>query len=355
MKEKQLKIFAGVFLGLLIVYFISKPRHTGVDLDEFVQTIVIGVAKEDVKEIEVYKQTTEEEPVRMVFINQDEQWHVATKFNAKAQKDRMDKIIDEALEMTGNVRSSDIKHHEDFQITDELGLHLILKDEAQKPLANLIIGKRAEDYNSGFVRFTGREKVYSVDKNLLSTLNIYGAIDTLSRFKDDFFIDLQAVEKEKDDLDKVTVVSGNKKLEIQKVDKEVEVMNADSTMSTKIEQEWVLVRGSRQVDLDQKEVDKFFQDAGKIRAQEVVDRLGNTFADMNKVSKYGVRRPSQYISFKVAADQTDNVIFGKAYEKDKGYYMYVQYEGLMYKCAKHNYEKIFKWIDDLPEKTKQEK
>ena len=39
MKEKQLKIFAGVFLGLLIVYFISKPRHTGVDLDEFVERI----------------------------------------------------------------------------------------------------------------------------------------------------------------------------------------------------------------------------------------------------------------------------------------------------------------------------
>jgi len=352
MRIKQLKIFVGVLVGLLIIYFITKPRQTSVNIDDFVQTIVIGVAKEDVKEIEVYKQTTEEEPVQMIFVNQDDQWHVATKFNAKAQKSRINKILDDILEMTGNVRSSDIKHHEDFQITDELGVHVLLKDEAQKPLANLIIGKRAEDYNQGFVRFAGREKVYAVDKNLLSTFNIYGDIDTLSHFKDSNFIDLQAVEKDQADLDKVTVVSGNKKLIIQKVDKQVEVTNPDSTTSTKIEQEWVLVRGNRQIDLDQKEIEKFFRNVGKIRAQEVVDRIGNTFADMNKVSRYGIRRSSHYISFQVAEDQIDNVIFGKEYEKDKGYFMYVQYEGLMYKCVKSNYDKIFKWIDDLPKKTK---
>jgi len=352
MKMKQLKIFAGIFVGLLIIYFITKPRQTGVNIDEFVQTIVIGVAKEDVKEIEVYKQTTEEEPVRLVFVNQEDQWRVSSKFHAKAQKDRLDKILDEILEMTGNIRSTEIKHHEEFQITDELGVHVILKDEAQKPLANLIIGKRAEDYNQGFVRFTGREKVYSVDKNLLSTFNINGDIDTLSQFKSSYFVDLQAVEKDQADLEKVTVVSGSKKMIIQKVEKEVEVTNPDSTISTNIVHEWVLVRGKRQVDLDQNEVNNFFSDAGKIRAQEVVDRIGNSFADMNKVNSYGVRRPSRYISFQVADDQIDNVIFGKVYEKDKGNFMYIQYEGLMYKCAKSNIDKIFNWVDELPQKTK---
>ena len=55
MKEKQLKIFGVVFVLLLVFFLVTKPRQRGVNLDEFVQEILIGIAKEDVKGIEVYK------------------------------------------------------------------------------------------------------------------------------------------------------------------------------------------------------------------------------------------------------------------------------------------------------------
>ena len=34
--------------------------------------------------------------------------------------------------------------------------------------------------------------------------------------------------------------------------------------------------------------------------------------------------------------------------------MYVQEDGLIYEVSKYNYDKIFKWVDDLPDKVKKE-
>ena len=298
MKEKHLKIFAGVFVVLLIIFFITKPSFKGVNIDELTQSIIIGVAKNDVKTIEVYKETSEEQPVQMIFALQEDQWRIQTKFNSKAQKNRMDSLVDDLLEMTGKVRSSDPKHHELYHITDIQGLHLLLKDEANKTLANLIVGKKSEDQNSGFIRFAGKEKVYAVDKNLLSALNIYGDIDTLTQFNAKNFVDLQAVDQKKEDLELVGMVVKGKEMIIKKIEREVEVTNADSTKSTKKETEWVLVKGKNEINLEKKEVDNFFRDVAKIRATEVTDRIGNSLADLNKNSQYGFSRPDHYVVFK---------------------------------------------------------
>jgi hypothetical protein len=356
MKEKHLYIFAGVFVGLLIVFFIinfaMKQKYKGVNVDELVQNVVFGISKDDIKNIEVYKETGKEQPVKMTFTQQDNNWYISTKYNCKAQKSRIDGLLNNVLEMTGTVRSSDPKHFENYDISDAQGIHLLLKDEANKPMANLVIGKKGDDYNSGFVRFGGKEKVYAVDKNLLSSLNIYGEIDTLSRFNDNNFVDLQAVDKDKDKLELVGLVSNGKELVIKKNEKEVEVTNADSTKSTKKETEWVLVKGTKEIPLDQKEVDNFLRDVTKIRAQEVVDRIGSSLGDLNKPGKYGVNRPAYYIVFQEPQKEREFVLFGNEYEKDKGYYMLVRDDGLVYKLVKSTYDKIFKWMDELPKKEK---
>ncbi len=357
MKEKHLYIFAGVFVFLLIVYFITKPRHAGVNVDELVQNVVFGVAKEDIKNIEIYKETGSDQPLKMVFTQNEDNWFIQTKYNCKAQKSKIDGLLNNVLEMTGNVRSSDPKHFENYKISDAQGIHLILKDEANKPLANLVIGKKGEDYNSGFVRFGGKEKVYSVDKNLLSSLNISGEIDTLTKFNNNNFVDLQAVDQDKEKLAIVGLVANGKELVIKKIEKEVEVMNDDSTMTTKTEKEWVLVQGEKEIQLEQKEVDNFIRDVTKIRGQEVVDRIGGgggamSLSDLNKPARYGVNRPTHYIVFQQPEKDREVVLIGKEYEKDKGYYMHVQYDGLVYKLVKSTYDKIFKWVEELPKKEK---
>lgn len=352
MKEKHLKIFAGVFVFLLLVAWLTKPKHKSVNIEDFVHNVVIGVSKEDVNSIEIYKETGGDNQVQMIFSKQDDEWRIPTEFNCKAQTSRIDRILNDLLDMTGKVRSSDPKHFSNYEISDGQGIHLLLKDEADKTLANLIIGKKGEDGQSGFVRFAGQEKVYSVDKNILSSIGVYGDIDTLSVFKDKSFVDLQAVNLKKEDLNMIVVGKAGKEMMLKKTEKEIEEMAADSTMKKKKVDEWVLVRGKREIDLDQKEVEKFFKDVATIRASEVVDRIGNTFADMRKSGKYGFDRPAYYVVYRPEEGQQKNLIFGKEYEKDKGYYMNVQWEGLVYKIAKYNYDKIWKWVDELPKKKK---
>jgi hypothetical protein len=46
------------------------------------------------------------------------------------------------------------------------------------------------------------------------------------------------------------------------------------------------------------------------------------------------------------------VIFGKEVGEDEGNYMQVEYDGrLVYRVSESNFDKIFQWMEDLPEKT----
>ncbi len=353
MKREHLYYLAGVFVVLLIIALVTKPRHTSVNVDELVQTVIFGIAKEDVKGIEIYKESTEDKPIRLELKkDENDQWHLVTRFNCKAQESTVNRLLDNLFEMTGKVRSSDPKHLETYKITDEQGIHIILKDAADKPLANLIFGKKGEDYNTGFVRFAGKNKVYFVDKNILSNLSIYGDIDTLTVLKDNSFIDLQAVKRDKKKLELIALVKNGRQMVVKKVEREVEV-EKDSTKTTKKEEVWVLVKGKKEIDLDKNAVTRFLNDVTSIRATKVIDRIGNSLADYNKNARYGFLRVKNAVVFKEkGSDAQENVVFGKEYEKGKGYYMNVQYDGLVYQVSKSVFDRVFKWVDDLPKKVK---
>ncbi|HHS14214.1 MAG TPA: DUF4340 domain-containing protein [bacterium] len=349
MKEKHLKIFAGVFVFLLILFFVTKPRQRGVNVDELVQTLLIGFVQDDVRTIEVYKQTSGE-PAQMVFRkDQDGHWRIMTHHGARAQKSRVDQLLNNLIEMTGNVRSSDSRHLETYGITDHQGVQLLLKGEGDKTLANLIVGKSSEDPNSGFVRFEGKDKVYAVDRNILSSLGVYGGLDTLSRFNHSSFVSLQAVDQKADTLEWIGMVVNRKEMVIKKV--ETEVVVDDSTGETRKDSEWVLMQGSREISLDQKAVEDFLRDVTQIRALKVADRIGGGLTDMEKSSQYGFDRPSHYLVYKRPEAPQENVLFGRVNE-DESRMMLVQYEGLVYHVGKSVFERAFKWMDELPQKTR---
>jgi hypothetical protein len=350
MDKKFLYRLAGVLAVLFLIYLITKPQNKSVNVDELVQNVVFGFSADDVQQIEIYKETSGN-TAQIKLIKTDKVWRMPSYFNAKGSKSKIDKLLADVLEMTGKVRSSDPKHLETYQITDEQGIHLILKDMAQKPLANLLIGKRSEDSNSGFVRISEKDKVYAVDKNLLSSLSIYGEVDTVSVLKQSSWVELQAVDKNQDDYNEVALVSKGKTVHIRKTDKTKTETVGDSTVTRQVK-EWVLVRGSRQVDLDQKGVNDFFRDAAKIRASEVVDQVTNSLMEYNKLSQYGLDRTTSYLVFMKADGTRENVLFGKAYEKDKGFYMQTQEDGLVYKIAKYNFDKVVKYVDELPKSVK---
>jgi len=355
MKEKHLYILGGIFVALLLIYFISKPRLETVNYDEIVQTILFGFSKNDVKEIEIYKQIPGGE-AKMHLVKQEDQWRMPTYLNAKVRDYSTDRILADLLEMTGKVRSSDPKHSDMFQISDTKGIHLLLKGDSQSPLANLIIGKKGEDYNTGFVRFAGKDKIYAVDKNVLSTIGVSGEIDTLSKFNHKSMIDLNAVKLNKDDLNIVALVAGGKemiikKVEVQSASTEEANETPDTTQATHTVLEWVLQKNDRNINLDQEEVDKFLRDVTTIYAQEVIDNTTGSLSDFEKLRNYGFNRPSHYIVFvKSDGQQKLNVIFGNRYEGDKGYYLQVQYDGLIYKVASSRFDTVFKWIEELPKK-----
>ncbi|MCD6117359.1 DUF4340 domain-containing protein [bacterium] len=352
MSERNLKIFGIVFLSLLLIYIITKPRNHSIDIDKLVQSVVIGVEPEDVGSIEVYRELGENKSAKILFLKKDNQWRIESHFNCKAESSRISSLINDVLEMTGKVRSSDPARFDLYKIGDSEGIHLLLKDNGGNPLANLIIGKKPEDPSSGFVRIAGRNKVYFTDKSLLASLGIYGDIDTLTTFSVDRFVDLDAVTQDRSKLDMVGVVKNSKKVVVRQKEKEQPKAKSDTTKAPVKKKVWVLVRGKKEVSIDQNEAKKFLDNVTKISAQEVVDRLGGTFSDYNKSVKYGFQNSAKYIVFRKSDGTQQVVVFGKPYDKDKGFYMLVKYDdGLVYKVLKSKCDDIFKWIKELPEKA----
>ncbi|MBN1349475.1 DUF4340 domain-containing protein [candidate division KSB1 bacterium] len=351
-----LYVFASIFLVLLVVYFVTKPKPASTNIDEIQQSIVIGVSLDDVKNIEIYKEKADKK-IEMRFTKQDGKWYIPTHFNCNGNASRIEQIIKDMLEMQGKVQATGEHLFDRFEIDDHQGIHILLKDEADKALANLIIGKKGEDYGTSFVRFAGRDKIFSADKNIISTLRIYGEVDTLTTFKVNNFVNLTAVEFEKDDLVTIGLVQKGKGITLKRETREVKVetTEADSVSAEpemKSENFWAITE-PRRIELDQKEVEKCLNDIRRISGQKVVDRIGdNLLTDSGKYSTYGLNNPTGYIAFFTEDGSRTDVRFGREFEKDKGYYFMNQNDGLVYEVTKFNYDRIFKWIKDLPEKKK---
>jgi len=356
MKQKNLYYMAAGLFVLLIIYFLTKPRLTTTNIDEIIQSIVIGVNLEDVGNVEVYKEKGDEK-IEMKLKQVEDTWYIPTYFNAKVRKTDAERLIKDILEMQGKVRATGENYFDQFKIHDDQGLHILLKDETEKVLANLIIGKKGEEYGTSFVRFADRDKIFFADKNILNSLKIYGDADTVSVFKQSSFVDLNAVDYKKEDLETIALIKGREQLVVKKIEKEVEADSSetDSTgapLQTKKVKEWALEKDGQTVELDQKEVDKFLNDVCRINAQKVVDRIGQSLDAMNKHTKYGLNQPTGGIIYLKEGNERIQCVFGKEYETDKGYFFHNGEDGLVYHVAKSNFDRYFKWIEDLPKKTK---
>ncbi len=353
MKQKTLYYLAGTFFVLFIIYIISKPSMTTTNIDEIVQSIVIGVDLESVGNVEIYKESGDKK-IEMKFAKNGDVWRMPTLFNAKARKSDVELIIKDVLEMQGKVRATGANYFDQFKVNDNQGLHVLLKDETGKNLANLIIGKKGEEHSSGFLRFADKDKIFFADKNILNSIKFYGEPDTLTTFKQSNFADLTAIDYNKDDLETIALVKSGQELIVRKIEKVVEKAATDTIpASTEKVFEWVIERNNKQIDLDQTEVNKFIEDVRKISAQKVVDRIGESLGDMNKNARYGFTNNfTGGIIYIKKGNARVQCLFGKEFEKDKGYYFQSGDDGVIYEVSKTNFDRYFKWIEELPKKVK---
>ncbi|MCI0513359.1 DUF4340 domain-containing protein [candidate division KSB1 bacterium] len=354
MKQKNLYYLAGTVFVLLIIYFITKPRFTSTNIDEIIQSIVIGVSEQDVGIVEVYKEAGDKK-VELKFTKTGDDWRMPGYMGAKARKSDVERLIKDILEMQGKVRATGENYFDQFKIQDQQGVHLLLKDEADKPLVNLILGKKGDDYGTGFIRFMDKNKIFFADKNILNSLKIYTDADTLTTFKPSSFVELTAFEYNKDELETIALIKGNQELVVRKIEKEVTPQKAADDTSTAVPvpqkvSTWVIEKAGQQIEIDPTEADKFVNEVRKLTTQKLVDRMGQTLNDMNKPAKYGLNRPTGGVVFIKKENQRVQSLFGREYEKDKGYYFQCGDDGLIYEVTKTTFDNLFKWIEELPKK-----
>ena len=108
-------------------------------------------------------------------MNRDGHWVIPSHHNYPADaKDRLAKTASGVIDLKKDtVRSDSVAQHEAFGVLDPLdpkagikglGKHVTLRDKAEKPLADFIIGKEVgETTGQRYVRVPGKNRVYGVN------------------------------------------------------------------------------------------------------------------------------------------------------------------------------------------------
>ncbi len=93
-------------------------------------------------------------------------------FWAKAKEAKVSKLISALSGLQGDLRAESEEVFEQFHIADGEALHIVLQ-ATDGPVAHLLVGKKGERWDTCYIRRAGSNKVYLVEKNILSLLDIW--------------------------------------------------------------------------------------------------------------------------------------------------------------------------------------
>ena len=118
------------------------------------------------------------------------EWRVEAPVQARAQKQAVEKLIEEVGALKGEERADAADLLEDFAITDDKAVHLVLKNE-DKEMAHVVVSRLRHNGSQNFVRVNGFNRVLSTNTDLLSRLFLYSKEDIPSARN---FADMQVVK-----------------------------------------------------------------------------------------------------------------------------------------------------------------
>lgn len=220
MKNRTVIILIAVIVALGLVAVIQKrrrQRQIAAPTEQFVRIMPADMRAADIHKIEVYR--GEEKKDAVVLERKDAGWIVASKFNSKGNDTTITQLLDDIKTLTGEVRTRKASLHEDFDITPAKAVHISLYDKNGKLYRDVLLGKRGDGYNEGFVRLARGDEVYLAGKNLLSNLGIFSETDEPDAKK---WLDLKIIEEDKEKLAKVVLDMPGKQVVLAKQEKKKE-------------------------------------------------------------------------------------------------------------------------------------
>jgi len=170
-KNRHYILFGIILVVLLVIYWVQVRSSRITQMSTGYVPMFDGLKVEEVSNVQAFRPPDPEKGV--ILDREGDLWVVSNKFNVKADQKRVSTLLDDVRKLKGELRTSDPGNFPVFQLEKEKALHLIFFDGKGKQLAHLLVGKKGEQGRTCFVRKVDEDNVYSVDKNLVSTFQIW--------------------------------------------------------------------------------------------------------------------------------------------------------------------------------------
>ncbi len=114
---------------------------------------------------------------QVLIVRNPKGWRVATAYGAAAELDHLRRFVEALKGLTGEERAHGRKWFGDFGVGEQ-SLHLVLRQE-DRVVSSLVIGRSRKDPTLNFVRRSGDDVVYVVEKDLLAQAGLGGSASVL--------------------------------------------------------------------------------------------------------------------------------------------------------------------------------
>lgn len=354
LKNRNILVLVAVLVVLLGISLAQKAGHRKSTSGSSTVTVVEGTFTADQLDRITLGLGADEEVV--VLLATPTGWVVASAWDTPANSDRIDSLLRNVSDLSGEFRSDEASVLADYGLADDGAVKVRAYDKEGNLALAVDIGGKSERSVGNFIRRPDSNAVYLSQVNLLSQMGLYnGPAAPGNRH----FLDLQAVKEDRLDVDRIILDDGGRILEMAKEFAEAKPVagdgigdgaGADTTGTEpappevdRTTWEWKLT-APRSKALAKTKADGVLGSLVRIRATDVDDPATDLAA-------YGLAEPPRTATI-VRQDGTELTLeFGNTREAagdlQAGVWMKVRGEPVVWIVSDYTVKNIFKSVEDL--------
>jgi len=326
MKTRNFTILLAVLAVLIVIYAIQQISTDKKSVSESQIDIFPDFNSSSVSQIKVFKQDYPDSGLS--FAKKDGIWLVTSYFDAPAKENDIDKLLTDINTLQGEIRSVNADLHDDFEIADNVALHLEFSGPDSAIFAHLLVGKGVPQASkSSFVRKHNTDTVYKANENFLSRFAVWNA-EPSKKMPGKRWADMKMTDVDKNTVKAIEIKANRKSYSFEKVEEPPKDTISAPTFV------WKQIKPKKGKILEDKDIQTILNRLTKLSANEIV---GNEI-----LSEHGLTKPKYTASFTAEDGQATKINFGAVADTtSKARYVNVEGKPFIYKAAKYNYKSIF--------------
>ncbi len=327
MKTRPLFILVAILIVLIGLRYVQKSSHESTLAESGFATLFPAVATGEIGRLVIDGPG----PGAIELLRGGDVWRVETSHGHPAAGDKMERLLGELVGLKGEFRSDRESVLADYALDDKRAVHLKAYDLSGKELGHLLLGERLTGAAGFFAMKAGEKSAYAASGNLIGDIGVWGETrDPVAKT----FLDLKAFTVDRQQVDAITLTTGDKRLELAKAF----AAPADTGAAGRSQYRWL----AGQRELDRAKADGVLGALASIQAQNVLD----------PAAEHGFAGARRAVELKLADGSTRRLEFGGPVSApEAGVALRVSGGGAVYLVYENLPERIFKTRDELlPEK-----